>query len=67
MKRFMPILIALILLSLPQKVFASDFVTNLSPAEFMARYDYFVNHVIDTLGNRATTDYSRFAIKDVFK
>lgn len=46
---------------------AAGFVTNLSPAEFSARYTACVQYMIESLAEHAATDYSYFLIKDVFK
>ena len=46
---------------------AATLLANISPAEFSARYQYFIDNLTNMFGEMAATDYSKYLIRDVWQ
>ena len=66
MKKFLSAAIMFCVMIFSANCQAKTLLANISPAEFSARYQYFVNGATNIFGSMAATDYSKYLIQDVW-
>ena len=64
MKKFLSAAIMFCVMIFSANCQAKTLLANISPAEFSARYQYYVGNITNVFGSMAATDYSKFLMKD---